>query len=61
MPDVENIIYTANGMKFYNKIDLNSAFQQIKLNSTCRYITRFRTHRGIFQSKRLIFGVNSAP
>ena len=48
-------------LKFFNKIDLNRAFQQIELHPSCRYITRFRTHRGIYQSKRLVFGVNSAP
>ena len=61
MPDVDNIIYKANGMKFFNKIDLNRAFQQIELHPASRPITRFRTHRGIFQSKRLVFGVSSAP
>jgi hypothetical protein len=61
MPNVENIIYKANGMQFFNKIDLTSAFQQIELHPSCRYITRFRTHKGIYQSKRLIFGASSAP
>jgi hypothetical protein len=61
MPDVDNIIYKANSMKLFNRIDLNRAFRQIELHPSSKLITRFRTHRGIFQSKRLVFGVSSAP
>ena len=38
MPDVESIIYKANGMEFFNEIDLNRAFQQIELHPSSRYI-----------------------
>ena len=61
MPNIENIMYKANEMKIFNKIDLKAAFQQIELHPSCRYISKFRTHKGIFQFKRLFFGVSSAP
>lgn len=61
MPNIEEIIYEINGEKLFSKIDLNSAFEQIKLSPQSRYISRFRTHIGIFQYKRLFFGVSSAP
>ena len=61
MPNVEDIIYQANEMKIFSKIDLNSAFEQIELAPESRYISRFRTRKGIYQHKRLFFGVSSAP
>ncbi|CAF0913527.1 unnamed protein product [Brachionus calyciflorus] len=61
MPTAEDFIYAANGMKFFSKADLNSAFEQFKLSKRCRYISRFRTHKGIFQYKRLFFGIKCAP
>ncbi len=61
MPNVEDIIYQANGASFFTKMDLNQAFEQLELHPACRHITRFRTHTGIYQNARLCFGVNSAP
>ncbi|CAF1121019.1 unnamed protein product, partial [Brachionus calyciflorus] len=60
MPTAEDIIYAANGMNIFSKADLNSAFEQIKLNKNSRHVV-FRTHKGIFQYKRLFFGIKSAP
>ena len=61
MPNVEDIIYAANGKKFFSKIDLKDAYEQVVLSKESRYISRFRTHSGIFQYKRLFFGINAAP
>jgi hypothetical protein len=61
MPNAEDIIRRANGMKVFSKLDLKSAFEQFLLASKSRHISRFRTHRGIYQFKRLFFGVCAAP
>ncbi|CAF1081765.1 unnamed protein product, partial [Brachionus calyciflorus] len=61
MPSADDIIYAANGMKYFSKADLKSGFEQIKLHKNSRYISRFRTHKGIYQYKRLFFGIHSAP
>ncbi len=61
MQNLENLIYKANGMKFFNKIDLKAAFQQIELHPSSRYISCFRTHDGIYQYKRLFYGIKSVP
>ena len=61
MPNVENLIYKANGMKKFNKLDLIAAFQQIELHPDSRHISSFRTHLGIFRFTRLFFGIKSAP
>ena len=60
MPTIENIIQKTQGMKFFNKVDLMWAFQQIELDPACRYISRFRTPDGNYQYTRLFFGVNTA-
>ena len=61
MPNLESLVYAANRMKLAAKLDLNSAFEQIKLKEDCRYISRFRTHNAIYQHTTLFFGVKSAP
>ena len=42
MPNVENLINKANGMKIFNKVDLKSAYQQIELHPNSRYISCFQ-------------------
>jgi hypothetical protein len=61
MPNIESLLYEANGKKHFGKLDLISAFEQIKLKKDCRYISRFRTHKGIYQHTTLFFGINAAP
>lgn len=61
MPNVDDILFKINGMKYFAKLDLNKAFEQVKLHKDSRYISRFRNARGIFQYCRLFFGLNSAP
>lgn len=46
--------------KLLTTIDLQSAFNQLELEESSRYITAFTTHRGNFVFKRLHFGINSA-
>ena len=61
MPNLENIIHKANNMKWFAKIDLSKAFEQISLHKDSRYISRSRTHIGIFQHKLLFYRKNTAP
>ena len=61
MPNADDILFKINGMKFFGTVDLKHAFKQVKLGKKSRPISRFRTHVGIFQYRRLFFGVNSAP
>jgi hypothetical protein len=49
-----------NGAAVVSKLDLKSAFQQLKIEKSCRYITTFATHMGLFRYKRLNFGINTA-
>jgi len=59
-PTVDDIIVKLNGAKFISKIDLKKGYNQIGIATQCRYITAFCIHMGIYQYKRLNFGINTA-
>ncbi|CAF1038215.1 unnamed protein product, partial [Brachionus calyciflorus] len=59
-PTVEDLAVKLNGAKFISKFDLKSGYLQLLLAEKSRYITAFCTHMGIFQYKRLNFGINAA-
>ena len=60
MPTVDDLIVRMNGAKVISKFDLKCGYNQIVIEQSCRYITAFCTHLGIFQYKRLNFGINTA-
>lgn len=49
-----------SGAVKYSKIDLKAGYHQIPPEKNSMSITTFITHRGLFRSKRLPFGINSA-
>jgi hypothetical protein len=59
-PTIDDLLHKLNGAKVFSKIDLNSGYHQLELHPDSRYITAFCTHLGIFQYKRLNFGINTA-
>ena len=50
-----------NGTSVFSKLDLGHAFHQVDIESDWRYISTFATNNGLYQYRRLFFGVNSAP
>ncbi|KAJ8038504.1 hypothetical protein HOLleu_15949 [Holothuria leucospilota] len=58
-PTIDDIIANLNGATIFSKLDLNNGYHQIELDKDSRYLTVFSTHAGLFQFKRLNFGVNS--
>ena len=60
MPTVDDLIVKLNGASVISKFDLKCGYNQILIKPSCRYITAFCTHMGIFQYKRLNFGINTA-
>ena len=60
LPKPDNILQHCQG-KWFSKIDLKYANQQIKLAETSRPLVTINTHRGLYQYTRLPFGVASAP
>lgn len=59
-PTIEDLVVKLNGAKFISKFDLRSGYNQIMIDPESRYITAFCTHLGIFQYKRLNFGINAS-
>ena len=59
IPKPEDLsIVLAGGQKF-SKLDLSQAYQKMLFND--RKYTTVNTHQGLFQYKRLFFGITSAP
>ena len=63
LPRMENVIDTlAQGdPKFFTVLDLASGFWQIKVHKDSRHKTGFVTPQGVYQFKRLPFGISGAP
>ena len=59
-PTIDDIIVALNGAAVFSKLDLNSDYHQIPLAPESRKYTVFSTHAGLYQYKRLNFGLSSA-
>ena len=59
-PTIDDLIVILNGATVFSKIDLKCGYNQLLLDPKSRYITAFSTHIGVFQFKRLVFGINTA-
>ena len=60
IPTDEDLLVKLKGSAVFTKLDLVSAFYQIELDESSRYITAFQSDTKIKKFKRLIFGANSA-
>ena len=60
IPKPEDLLTVLTDKKF-TKIDLSQAYQQMILNPTDRKFTTINTHKGLYQYRRLPFGIASAP
>ena len=58
-PTIDELIADLNGATAFSKLDLKSGYHQLELHLSCRYITTytFSTHEGLYQYKRLGFGM----
>ena len=61
LPKSDIIFATLSQGKWFSKIDLKHAYQQIKLAETSKPLVTTNTYRGLYQHTRLPFGVASAP
>ena len=59
-PTIEELTADVNGATIFSKLDLKAGYHQLELQPSCRYITTFSTHVGLYQYRRLSFGINSA-
>ena len=60
IPKLEEILPELYNAKIFSKLDLREVYHQILFDKESRPITAFATHNGVYQYKRLIYGINSA-
>ena len=61
IPKVEDLFVRLSKGKYFSKLDLSCAYQQLPLDEESRKFVVINTHRGLFQYTRLPFGISSAP
>ena len=61
IPKVEDLFARLSGGKYFSKLDLSHAYQQLPLDENSRRYVVINTHRGLFRFTRLPFGISSAP
>ncbi|KAJ1177271.1 hypothetical protein NDU88_002532 [Pleurodeles waltl] len=60
LSNINELLTLVKNRKFFSKLDLRSAYHQIRLHEDSKPLTAFVTTEGTFQFKRLPFGLASA-
>ena len=61
IPRIEELFSSLADGKTFSKLDLSHAYLQILLDEASRRYVTVSTHKGLFEYRRLPFGVASAP
>ena len=61
LPRIEDLFASLPGGKVFSKLDLSHAYQQLKLDEESQKYCTINTSKGLYQFKRLLFGIASAP
>ena len=61
LPKIDELLSEIGDAKMYSQLDLTQAYHQLLLHPDSRNLTAFITHDGVFQYKRVCFGLSSAP
>ncbi|CAB3260211.1 unnamed protein product [Arctia plantaginis] len=61
LPLIEDQIDQLSGSKYFTCLDLTSGYYQIPVKADCRHLTAFITPNGLYQFKRVPFGLVNAP
>ena len=57
MPSVQALSYDLNGNKWFSKVDIRDAFNQIELDEESKILTTFVTPWGLYRYLRLNMGL----
>jgi hypothetical protein len=61
LPIIRDLLFRANGSKYFSKIDLKSAFNLVRIVEGQEHLTAFRTKYGHFEYLVMPFGLKNAP
>ena len=61
LPLTKETLNNLKGMKYFTKIDIISAFNNLRIKKGLEYLTAFRTRLGLFESLVMPFGLTGAP
>ena len=61
IPKIDDLFAKLSKRKYFSKLDLSRAYQQLPLDEESRKYVVINTHRGLFRYTRLPFGISSAP
>jgi len=61
VPNIEERLQEAKKFKYFSSLDLNSGYYQIEMASESRKYTAFITTDGLYEFKRMPFGLKNAP
>lgn len=61
LPNIQEVMDQFRGQKYFHTLDLFQGYHQCLLEEESRPITAFSTKKGLFEYKRMPFGLNSCP
>jgi transposase InsO family protein len=61
LPLTKESLNNLKGMRYFTKIDIISAFNNLRIKKGLEYLTAFRTRFGLFESLVMPFGLTGAP
>ena len=61
IPKVEDLFASMKKGKYFTKLDLSQAYQQLPLDDDSKKYVVINTHKGLFRYTRLPYGISSAP
>ena len=61
MPNLEDMLPKLAGMKYFSKLDLSTAYLQMRMDEESQNFTVLNTPRGLLKIKRLPYGISAAP
>jgi len=61
LPLIKETLNNLQGMKYFSKIDIISAFNNVRMKEGQEHLTAFRTRFGLFESLVMPFRLTGAP
>ena len=61
LPNIQDCLSSLAGTRWFSTLDLASGYWQVDMNEPDKEKTAFATHRGLFQFRKMAFGLTNAP